>query len=92
MDIADALRLVKVGVFMKYGILALGYYRSVRVTYVYFKKFMHPMNQLFLRRGVSWGTFTQGLLEALLTGNAMLIRGPIPEGMWGFDANAMQYS
>lgn len=31
-------------------------------------------------------------MKGILSGNGKQMRGPIPEGMWGFDANAMQYS
>ena len=32
------------------------------------------------------------MVKGILSGNGKQMRGPIPEGMWGFDANAMQYS
>lgn len=50
------------------------------------------MNQVDLRRAVSWATDYQGMVKGILSGNGKQMRGPIPEGMWGFDANAMQYS
>ena len=31
-------------------------------------------------------------MKGILSRNGKQMRGPIPEGMWGFDANAMQYS
>lgn len=32
------------------------------------------------------------MVKGILSGNGKQMRGPIPEGMWGFDATAMQYS
>jgi peptide/nickel transport system substrate-binding protein len=34
----------------------------------------------------------QGMVKGILGGNGKQMRGPIPEGMWGYDANAQQYS
>lgn len=31
-------------------------------------------------------------MKGILSGNGKQMRGPIPDGMWGFDATAMQYS
>ena len=30
-----------------------------------------------------------GMVKGILSGNGKQMRGPIPEGMWGFDATAM---
>ncbi|MGX2009857.1 ABC transporter substrate-binding protein, partial [Enterobacter asburiae] len=51
-----------------------------------------PMNQVDLRRAVSWATDYQGMVSGILGGNGKQMRGPIPYGMWGFDPSAMQYS
>ena len=32
------------------------------------------------------------MVKGILSGNGKQMRGPIPDGMWGFDATAMQYS
>ena len=32
------------------------------------------------------------MVSGILGGNGKQMRGPIPEGMWGYDASAMQYS
>lgn len=32
------------------------------------------------------------MVKGILGGNGKQMRGPIPEGMWGYDANAQQYS
>lgn len=45
-----------------------------------------------LRRAISWSTDYQGMVNGILSGNGKQMRGPIPEGMWGYDATAMQYN
>jgi peptide/nickel transport system substrate-binding protein len=32
------------------------------------------------------------MVKGILSGNGKQMRGPIPDGMWGYDASAMQYS
>ena len=51
-----------------------------------------PLNQADLRRAISWSTDYQGMVNGILSGNGKQMRGPIPEGMWGYDATAMQYN
>ena len=62
------------------------------MTYLYLNNSKAPLNQVDLRRAVSWATDYQGMVKGILSGNGKQMRGPIPEGMWGFDATAMQYS
>ncbi|EEC7404312.1 D-alanyl-D-alanine dipeptidase [Escherichia coli] len=50
------------------------------------------LNQADLRRAISWSTDYQGMVNGILSGNGKQMRGPIPEGMWGYDATAMQYN
>jgi peptide/nickel transport system substrate-binding protein len=64
----------------------------LRVTYLYLNNSKAPLNQVDLRRAVSWATDYQGMVKGILSGNGKQMRGPIPDGMWGFDATAMQYS
>ena len=45
-----------------------------------------------LRRAISWSTDYQEMVNGILSGNGKQMRGPIPEGMWGYDATAMQYN
>lgn len=67
-------------------------YPALRVTYLYLNNGKAPMNQVDLRRAVSWATDYKGMVNGILGGNGKQMRGPIPDGMWGYDASAMQYS
>ncbi|HEI2729103.1 TPA: ABC transporter substrate-binding protein [Escherichia coli] len=67
-------------------------YPSLRVTYLYLNNSKAPLNQADLRRAISWSTDYQGMVNGILSGNGKQMRGPIPEGMWGYDATAMQYN
>ncbi|MGK3374128.1 ABC transporter substrate-binding protein, partial [Citrobacter youngae] len=61
-------------------------------TYLYLNNSKAPLNQVDLRRAISWATDYKGMVNGILSGNGKQMRGPIPEGMWGFDDKAMQYS
>ena len=62
------------------------------MTYLYLNNAKPPLNQVDLRRAISPSTDYQGLVKGIPAGNGKQMRGPIPDGMWGFDPQAMQYS
>ncbi|MFT4190811.1 MAG: ABC transporter substrate-binding protein [Comamonas sp.] len=91
LDIADSLPVDQFAALKKEGSVAVYDYPALRVTYLYLNNSRAPLNQAALRRAVSWATDYNGLVSGILGGNGKQMRGPIPEGMWGYDANAMQY-
>lgn len=91
-DIADALPVDQFAALKTENKVAVYDYPALRVTYLYLNNSKAPMDQVDLRRAVSWATDYQGMVKGILGGNGKQMRGPIPEGMWGFDANAMQYT
>ena len=91
-DIAESLPVDQLSALKKEDKVSVAEYPSLRVTYLYLNNAKAPLNQVELRRAISWSTDYQGLVTGILAGNGKQMRGPIPEGMWGFDAQAMQYS
>ncbi|ADU71434.1 ABC transporter substrate-binding protein [Pantoea sp. At-9b] len=91
-DIADSLPVDQLTALKQEGKVAVAEYPSLRVTYLYLNNSKAPMNQVDLRRAISWATDYQGMVKGILSGYGKQMRGPIPEGMWGYDASAMQYS
>lgn len=92
LDIADSLPVDQFAALKKEGSVSVYDYPALRVTYLYLNNSRAPMSQIDLRRAVSWATDYNGMVTGILGGNGKQMRGPIPEGMWGYDANAMQYS
>ncbi|EMH4162414.1 ABC transporter substrate-binding protein [Pluralibacter gergoviae] len=92
LDIADSLPVDQFAALKKQNDVAVYDYPALRVTYLYLNNSKAPLNQPDLRRAVSWATDYKGMVSGILGGNGKQMRGPIPEGMWGYDANAMQYS
>lgn len=91
-DIADALPVDQLAALKQEGKVNVADYPSLRVTYLYLNNSKAPLNQVDLRRAISWATDYKGMVNGILSGNGKQMRGPIPEGMWGFDDKAMQYS
>ena len=91
-DIADALPVDQFAALKKQGDVTVMDYPALRVTYLYLNNSKAPLNQPDLRRAISWATDYQGMVQGILGGNGKQMRGPIPEGMWGYDPQAMQYS
>lgn len=92
LDIADALPVDQFAALKKEDKVTVYDYPALRVTYLYLNNSKAPMNQADLRRAVSWATDYKGMVDGILGGNGKQMRGPIPDGMWGYDASAMQYS
>ncbi len=64
---------------------------SLAVTYLYLNNKKAPLNNPDVRRAISYAVDYKGLIKGIMQDQAKQMRGPIPEGMWGFDASAMQY-
>lgn len=91
-DIADSLPTDQLTALKQEGKVAVAEFPALRVTYLYLNNSKAPLNQADLRRAISWSTDYQGMVKGILSGNGKQMRGPIPEGMWGYDAGAMQYT
>jgi peptide/nickel transport system substrate-binding protein len=67
-------------------------YPSLKVTYLYMNNQVAPLNDPAVRRAISQAVDYQGIIDGILDGNGVQMKGPIPEGMWGRNENATQYS
>ncbi len=65
---------------------------SFYVTYLYLNNTRKPLDQVKVRQAISYAVDYQGIIDGIMLGQAVQMRGPIPIGMWGHDDNVMQYS
>ena len=65
---------------------------SFYVTYLYLNNTKMPLDQVKVRQAISYAVDYKGIIDGILLGQGVQMRGPIPIGMWGHDDNAMQYS
>jgi len=92
LDIAESLPIDQLTALKSENKVAVNEFPSLRVTYLYLNNGKAPLNQVDLRRAISYAVDYQGMVKGILGGNGKQMRGPIPEGMWGYDAAAQQYS
>lgn len=67
-------------------------YPSLKVTYLYMNNQVAPFDDPDVRRAISNAVDYQGIIDGILGGKGLQMRGPIPEGMWGQNADALQYT
>ncbi|WP_018152913.1 ABC transporter substrate-binding protein [Leeia oryzae] len=92
LDVAEDLPEDQLASISKKPGVTVAAFPSLRVTYLYLNNKKGPMSDVNMRRAISYATDYSGIIKGVLKGNAKQMRGAIPEGMWGFDPKAMQYS
>jgi peptide/nickel transport system substrate-binding protein len=65
---------------------------SMAQTYLYLNNRRPPLDQLALRQAISWAVDYADILKNIMNGQAVQMRGVIPQGMWGHDPKVMQYT
>jgi peptide/nickel transport system substrate-binding protein len=65
---------------------------SLYVTYLYLNNTKKPLDQVKVRQAISYAVDYQGIIDGIMLGQAVQMRGPIPIGMWGHDDNVTQYA
>lgn len=61
-------------------------YPSLLVTYLYLNNAKAPFDNVEARKAVIEAIDKAGIIEGIMLGQAKELNGPIPEGMWGYDA------
>ncbi|WP_225783866.1 ABC transporter substrate-binding protein [Xenophilus sp. Marseille-Q4582] len=66
--------------------VVVGEYPSLSVTYLYLNNKKAPLDKPEVRRAIVSAIDVGGIIDGILSGKAKAMNGPIPEGMWGHDA------
>lgn len=66
--------------------VVIGDYPSLRVTLLYLNNKKAPMNNPDARRAIVDALDYDGIINGILKGKAKPMNGPIPQGMWAYDA------
>lgn len=91
LDIAEALPVDQLSALASKPGIRVPEFPSLDVTYLYLNNKKPPLDNPDVRRAISYAVDYSGIIGGVLKGQAKQMRGPIPEGMWGFDPSAMQY-
>ena len=90
-DIAESILIDQIAPLEKNPDIAVRKYPSQLVEYVYLNTQKPNMNNKLLRQALNYAVDYQGIIEHVLQGRGIQMRGPIARGMWGFDPNTFQY-
>jgi peptide/nickel transport system substrate-binding protein len=64
---------------------------SFRQDYLFLNTQKPPLDNVLVRQALSYAVDYQGIITGVLIGKGKQMRGFIPEGFWGHDAQAPQY-
>jgi peptide/nickel transport system substrate-binding protein len=67
-------------------------YPSQFVQYVYLNNRAPSLSNKLVRQALNYAIDYQGIIENVLQGLGVQMRGPIPNGMWGYNPKAFQYT
>jgi peptide/nickel transport system substrate-binding protein len=65
---------------------------SFQVTYLYLNNTHKPLDDVRVRQAISYAVDYKGIIDGILLGNGVQMKGPVPVGLWGHDPNIMQFT
>lgn len=90
-DIADGILIDQIAPLEKNPNIAVRKYPSQLVEYVYLNCQKPSLNNKLVRQALNYAVDYKGIIDHVLQGRGVQMRGPIAKGMWGYDPNAFQY-
>ena len=91
-DIAENILIDQIPALEKNPDIKVLRFPSQLVEYVYVNCQKEPLNNPKLRQALNYAVDYKGIIEYVLQGNGLQMRGPVPEGMWGHKPDVFQYS
>jgi peptide/nickel transport system substrate-binding protein len=91
-DIAEHVLIEQVPALEKNPDISVQRHPSQLVEYVYINTRKDALRDRRVRQALSYAVDYQGIIDFVLQGNGVQMRGPVPLGMWGHKADVFQYS
>lgn len=91
-DIAENILIDQVPALEKNPSLSVGRYPSQLVEYVYINNQVAPLDNKDIRQALCYAVDYRGIIDYVLQGNGVQMRGPVPKGMWGHKDDLFQHS
>ncbi|HSB81245.1 MAG TPA: ABC transporter substrate-binding protein [Candidatus Methylomirabilis sp.] len=90
-DIAEGILIDQIPALEKNPNIVVRKYPSQLVEYVYLNTQKPSLSNKLVREALSYAVDYKGIIDHVLQGRGLQMRGPIAKGMWGYNPNAMQY-
>jgi peptide/nickel transport system substrate-binding protein len=90
-DIAENILIDQIPTLEKNKDIVVGRYPSQMVEYVYVNCQNEKLKDPAVRQALSYAIDYKGIIDHVLQGNGVQMRGPIPDGMWGHRKDVFQY-
>ncbi len=91
-DIAEGVLIDQLPALQKDPNIAVRKYPSQFVQYVYLNNKAPSLGNKLVRQALNYAVDYQGIIDNVLQGLGVQMRGPIPNGMWGYNPTAFQYT
>jgi peptide/nickel transport system substrate-binding protein len=90
-DIAEGILIDQIPALEKNPNVVVRKYPSQLVEYVYLNTQKPSLSNKLVRQALNYAVDYKGIIDHVLQGRGLQMRGPIAKGMWGYDPNAFQY-
>ncbi|MFH1138002.1 MAG: ABC transporter substrate-binding protein [Pseudomonadota bacterium] len=91
-DIAENILIDQIPALEKNKDVKVLRFPSQLVEYVYVNCQKEPLNNPKVRQALNYAVDYQGIIDHVLQGNGLQMRGPVPAGMWGHKPDVFQYT
>ncbi len=91
-DIAENILIDQIPALEKNTDLVVNRYPSQLVEYVYINNQKPTLNNADVRQALCYAVDYKGIIDYVLQGNGVQMRGPVPNGMWGHKEDLFQHS
>ena len=91
-DIAENILIDQIPALIENPDIAVERYPSQLVEYVYINNQKVPLDNPKVRNALCYAVDYKGIIDYVLQGNGVQMRGPVPQGMWGHKSDLFQHS
>jgi len=90
-DIAEGILIDQIAALESNPDVVVRRYPSQLVEYVYLNCQKPKLDNKLVRQALNYAVDYKGIIEHVLQGNGVQMRGPVPQGMWGHNPDVFQY-
>lgn len=91
-DIAENILIDQIPALEKNPDVVVNRYPSQLVEYVYINNQKAPLVNPKVRQALCYAVDYKGIIDYVLQGNGVQMRGPVPKGMWGHKSDLFQHT